>query len=281
MINKLDVILRTILLRSTDIFVGGKKTPKVVHALGPGFQLLVLANEDVGREILLFKSYERPDSDFLSSLVHPEDICVDVGANTGYYTMLMAARVKKGQIHSFEPVPLIWHLLKCGILLNGFKHICANNLAIASCNGESTFSQAIDSAYSSLIPVGRKAQENQITISVDTLDNYVANRGLDRIDILKVDVEGAEARVIQGGAAIFGSVKKRPRVAMFEVYNPNLRPYGSSVNEIVRMMEGFGYKPFFVSKKGQPTAFEKEQHDRYYNVFFVTDLSALKQRCPG
>ncbi len=276
-IQKFDYFFRTVLLKSTDILVGDKEGPKIVHTSGPGFHLLVLANEDVGREIVVLRSYERRESEFLSSLVHPEDICMDIGANTGYYTMLMASRATKGEVHSFEPVPLVWHLLNCGILLNGFKHVCANNFAIASSDGKTSFSQATDSAYSSLIPVGRKAEENQITISVYALDSYMAHRQLERVDILKVDVEGAEGKVLQGGAATFGSARKRPRIAMLEVYNPNLKPYGSSVNEIVSMMEGFGYKPFFVSPQGQPLPFKKEHHDRYYNVFFVTDESAFEK----
>ena len=56
------------------------------------------------------------------SVPRPDDICLDVGANPGYYSMLMAARAPRGEVHSFEPMRLNWCLLSASALLNGFHH---------------------------------------------------------------------------------------------------------------------------------------------------------------
>ena len=91
-------LLRKIAHRASLAFVPQAKA-RVVQARIADYELLVLANEDVGRQIAYLGRYEAADSALLASLVRPDDICVDVGANVGYYTGLPS------------PYPYAWSLL--------------------------------------------------------------------------------------------------------------------------------------------------------------------------
>lgn len=70
----------------------------VRHTRLAGYDLAVLANEDVGRQISVLNRYEKSESDFLRSHVRESDICFDVGANIGYYCLLMGIAAPRGAI---------------------------------------------------------------------------------------------------------------------------------------------------------------------------------------
>ena len=243
--------------------------PKIVQVSVNGCKLLVLANEDVGRRLAVLRRYEPWDSGLLSRAVREDDVCMDVGANTGYYTMLMAAAARRGAVHAFEPVKLNWHLLECGVLLNGFEHVTVNHAALADRDGSLEFSVAVDGAYSSIVPVGRKDEARRVTVAASRLDSYVEARRLPRVDVLKADVEGAEPLVLDGASGLLSNPARAPRVIMLELYDVNLQPYGSSVPRVIDRMRGYGYSPYWVSERGEPSPFGPAQHNVYQNVFFV------------
>jgi FkbM family methyltransferase len=263
------LLLRKILFRfgGTTIYPQGR--PKVVHVDMPDFSLLVLANEDVGRQIALLKNYEHRDSSYLSSLIRETDVCFDVGSNLGFYTLLMASRAHRGEVHAFDPIKLNCDLLNCSVALNGFGNITVNNFALGSAPGEAMFSVSTDGAYSSLLPTGRMPESQKIKVRIDTLSEYVNRTPQQRIDVMKMDVEGAEELVLDGGATIFQRADIRPRVVMLELYEETMVPYGTTIRSMVEKMAGFGYTPYYVEKAGTPAPFGPPAYNRFYNVFFM------------
>lgn len=231
--------------------------------------LIVLRNEDVGRQLYLFRSYERRESTFIRDRVRPTDICFDVGANIGYHTTLMAQAAPAGEVHSFEPVPLNWHLLSLNVLINRFQNVEYNNIALSDRQGRVVFSAASDGAYSSLVPTGRRAESARIEVEVDTLDAYAHARGIERVDILKVDVEGAEGLVLRGAQRLLSAPARRPRLVMLELFDPNHVHYQTSIGEIIRQMAEFGYLPKIVDASGRLIDFEQCHWNVRQNVFFV------------
>jgi FkbM family methyltransferase len=234
-----------------------------------GRMLIVPRNEDVGRQLYLFGSYERRESTFIRDRVRPTDICFDVGANIGYHTTLMAQAAPAGEVHSFEPVPVNWHLACLNVLINGFQNVTNNNIALGDRQGRVAFSTATDGAYSSMVPTGRRAESSRIEVEVDTLDAYVHVRGLKRVDVLKVDVEGAEGLVLQGAQRLLSDPTRRPRIIMVELFDANHVQYQTSIGEIVRQMAEFGYSPKIVGPGGRLIDFEQCHWNVRPNVFFV------------
>lgn len=127
----------------------------------------------------------------------------------------------------------------------------------------------MDGAFSSLIPVGCKQEAASIKTRLGTLDAFVAEHKLPRIDIMKVDVKGVEMLVVQEGQRVLGSARTRPRLVLMELYDLNFIAYGTSVEAVVRVMEEFGYAPFVLDAAGRPTRFGVQHHNVHQNVFFV------------
>ena len=234
------------------------------------FQMIVRADEEVGRAIYYGNVHEGDETAFLRSRVTARSICCDIGANVGYYSLLFASLAPDGRVHSFEPVPLNFYVLCTNRLLNHFYNLIANPCAVVDSNATVSFVVSRDSAFSSLVDTGMKPRAMEISVPMIRLDSYCEQNGVDRIDVLKVDVEGAEGRVLSGAPELFRDRSRRPRTIMLELYDPLLSRYDSSIDRILSTMEDFGYRPF-VFRKGQRVSFQREHYNRLYNVIFIDD----------
>jgi len=230
--------------------------------------MLVRADEDVGRTIYFQREFEPQESAFLRENVRESDICIDVGANVGFYTLCLAKRASRGGIHSFEPVPLNYHVLALNVLANRLTNVVINDCAVGDANGEVDFCIAQDGAFSSLIDTGRKTVIETTKISMVTLDSYCSEHNLPRIDILKVDVEGAEPAVLRGAEGLLADPQRRPRLVMLELYEPMLRQFGHTIAEVAALMRTYKYEAF-VFVEGELVQFSELHYNKFYNVLFL------------
>jgi FkbM family methyltransferase len=241
---------------------------QVRHFRTAGFELLAFANEDVGRKIWLTGKFEAAETAFFASKIKAGDVCFDVGGNVGYMAMLFALYAKEGAVHVFEPIPLNASLVTTNTRLNGFKNVVVNNVAVSNAEGTVVFNVSADSAYSSMIDTGRKKALEQIVVPTVTLDKYVAKNAIGRVDVLKVDVEGAEPLVIDGATGLLADASKRPRLVLLELFDVNLKPFDSTVLKLVEKMRGFGYRAVTLSN-GLPIDFVPEIANLEPNIFFL------------
>jgi FkbM family methyltransferase len=230
-----------------------------------GYRLVVFANEDVGRQIYFFGKYEEEDSAYIRQNVRETDICFDVGANVGYYTLFFSKMAKRGIVYSFEPVPLNYQVLTTNLMLNNIHNVVPNPSAVGSTKKDVDFVVARDGAYSSFVETGRKGVLERIRVPMTGLDEYCQSQHVSRIDVLKVDVEGAEEQVIEGASGLLRDCP--PRLVMLELHEPMLHLLGSSIEKVLARMQGFGYFPK-VHLKGRTVPFMKEHYNRVPNVFF-------------
>jgi FkbM family methyltransferase len=236
-----------------------------------GMSMLVNANEDVGREIYFFRDFEPKESNFILQETRESDICVDVGANIGFYTLCFAKKAIRGMVHSFEPVPLNYHIMAVNALSNGFSNVVLNNCAVGDANCEAEFCVAKDGAFSSLVDTGRNPIVLTMKTRLVTLDSYCHAQSLPRIDVLKVDVEGAEMTVLRGAAGLLADAQRRPRLIMLELFGPMLQRFGCTIHEITDCLRSHAYAPFvFVNNELVP--FSELHYDKVYNVLFVRSL---------
>ena len=268
--NLLQRLVRSLRWRVSRLWCPATKR-KVVHTRINGYDLLVLANEDVGRSIHFCGRYEPAETTYLYKVIRSDALCIDIGANVGYFTMLMAQAASAGSVHAFEPVVLNASLLKASVELNGFTNVHFNQCAVGDHVGVVSFSQSSDSAYSSIHDTGRKSLERILTVPIVTLDEYLDREGIERVDVLKADVEGAEGLVVAGASRLLSDERRRPYIILLELYDQNLHAFGSSVSIVVEKMQSFGYKPLVVNESGRMVPFSGELKARYYNVFFLYD----------
>lgn len=236
-----------------------------------GFQMIVRAEEEVGRAIYYAGAHESVETAFLRSRLTEASVCCDIGANVGYYSLLFASLAPKGVVHSFEPVPLNFYVLCTNRLLNSFANLVANPCAVGDVNGSVEFVVSRDSAFSSMVDTRIKPMAMEISVPITTLDSYCEKNGIDRIDVLKVDVEGAEERVLAGAERLFRNQASRPRTVMMELYEPMLSRYDSCIDEILRKMQRYGYKQPLVIDGDTLVPFRPCHYNILYNVIFLDD----------
>lgn len=234
-----------------------------------GLQLIVLANEDVGRELAFGGQYEIRDTQALKKLILPTDVCVDVGANVGYYTTLMSGLAYNGSVHAFEPVPINWMILNLNIQLNRLKNVVLNFKALADKRGVVDFSISVDGAYSSIKHTERHAESEIVSVELDTLDAYIASNKLLKIDVIKVDVEGAEELVLKGGRELFVNMSMRPRLLVLELFDSNLEKFEADVDAVLMRMKNWGYVAKVANHTGELIPYDGVMKNRICNIFFT------------
>lgn len=232
-------------------------------------KILVRPNEDVGLQILL-GNYEKNDMTYLLSQLKGGDIFFDIGANIGIFSLAVAKHNSKVKVHAFEPIPLNACLFQASLLLNEIESVKLNQSCVGDYVGDVEFSLASDSAYSSIHDTGRLPETKKIQTSVTTLDSYLHANNIANIDIMKIDVEGAEKLVLDGAKGIFSAHLMKPRLVLMELYDQNFGRFGTSIVEVVSQMKSFGYSPFFL-KDGIKIDFHPNNHNVIYNVFFELD----------
>ncbi len=276
MFKKINGVLTIIRLRYSKACIPREKIT-VRERIINNYKMLVLANEYIGRIIYFCGFYEKAETEFISDIIKKDDVCVDIGANFGYYTLLMASKAIEGKVYSFEPVPLYFHLLSCNAIINNFNNVILNKWAVSNINGEAEFFIPSDGAYASLKDTKRKPQLKKIKVPLVTLDKYIEDNHVNRVDFIKIDVEGAEKLVLEGASKLLGDNKKRPRLMMIELSACNLKAFDTNIRDIlVYMKEKFGYESFILYKK-KIIPFEEKHYDKVENVFFSPDINLLNK----
>lgn len=143
-------------------------------------------------------------------------VFVDVGANIGKYSILVGKElISKGKVIAFEPMPGNFEILRKNIRLNNLKNIIPLQIALGNKEKETEFyidAEGIGGGGHSLI----KKTENKILVKVMKLDNILSDLKIKKIDLIKIDVEGAEADVLLG--AIKTLKKDHPKI-IFEAWD--------------------------------------------------------------
>lgn len=263
----LQKISRRARLEISKLFLSSKGL-KIQSLDIEGFKLLARINEDVGRSMKVLGNYEVPESRFFRNTVKDGDICFDVGANVGFFAILMAQSVQQGQVYCFEPIRLNAKLIEVSSELNSLENIIVENFAIGSKNCETQFVVSEDSAYSSIVDTGRSPRNETCRVPLRTLDSYVQDRGIPRIDLLKIDVEGAEADVIRGAIKVLSEPTMRPRYIMIELANSNLVAFGEKVESVVAMLEELDYRANSIAANGSLVPIQTGDFGRHYNFVF-------------
>jgi FkbM family methyltransferase len=157
----------------------------------------------------LLRDWAEPELHELGQLLQPGDVFVDVGANIGLYAVKAAELVgKQGRVIALEPGREVHRRLENNIALNGYGQVELIRGAASDSEGEADLFHTElgnDPQAFSLIPssLAKKSE----TVKIHRLDTLVRDRGLARLDLIKIDVEGAEPKVLAGCSEILATLK--------------------------------------------------------------------------
>jgi FkbM family methyltransferase len=166
------------------------------HILCPPWSNLASAWISVGL-------HEYAEMRFALDFVRPGDIVVDVGANLGVYSVLLARR--GARVWAFEPDPQARQILLTNLRLNNVgENVVIEDVALSDSDGEAYFT--VDHESSNHIVHRRSASENSTLIQVRKLDDYlgrmVAGRGSEAVTFVKIDTEGFDGNVLMGAESL-------------------------------------------------------------------------------
>ncbi len=169
---------------------------------------------------ILFGSYEAEERRLMRPFLHPGQTILDVGANVGYLTRFLAGTTgPNGRVYAFEPNPLIFPMLERNTA--SFPQVRAMNYGLSMKRTESTlfFANARHSAgsFAAEFPASHVFHEETTVLTAVQAqlvngDQFMAEQGVDKIDILKIDVEGWELNVLRG---LEKTIAGSPHIAIF------------------------------------------------------------------
>jgi FkbM family methyltransferase len=189
-------------------------------------------------------SFEPNEFAFLERVMKPGMVFVDVGANDGYYTLFAAQRVgPSGRVVAVEPSTRERANLEHNIARNGLGNVTVIPLALGAACGTAELCLA-QSAHSGHNTLGRFANdgvkaESVEQVTVRTLDSLAGEVLLDRIDVMKIDVEGAEASVIAGARDVLAATKP---LIVLEISDKALRGQGSDAKQLIALLRELDYE---------------------------------------
>lgn len=207
----------------------------------------IIGHHHVEEKLFSFSDTEKAEQKFYIDYLHPGMIAFDVGANIGEISLLFSRFVgENGSVHSFEPSTETYLRLEKIVKASERSNITINNVAVSDHNGLSKF-YVYDHQHAEWNGLSNRPLE-KYGISIDqpeaievktlTVDQYCSEHDLDRIDLLKIDVEGAEYQVLRGAKRMMS--EKRIRCCIFE-FGQTTFDMGNSPQQISALIKEYGY----------------------------------------
>lgn len=193
--------------------------------------------------LIYYQGHSEPETAALvRALLAPGMAFVDVGAHIGEYTLLAAHRVgESGEVHAFEPDARVHEVLRENVRLNGLERIVRSHpWAVSDADGETDLCLGAEPALSSLAaaaPTAAAGPERPRVRTV-TLDGYIAGG---RVDLVKIDVEGAEMLVLRGAHRLLARAPQEAPVLVFECAAHNYARFGYAPADVFALLAGAGY----------------------------------------
>lgn len=207
--------------------------------------LLYLAN-DLSSQLFIAGCYEPNEFYWLNRVLQPGMTFLDIGANDGLYA-LFASRIvsSEGLICAFEPSPREFSRLQYNIALNNITNIQAVPIALASVNGSSELRLA-NNEHAGQNTLGAFMYEGVASLQTETipvrrLDDWLAEAAIQSVDLIKMDVEGAEFSVLQGAQQTLTTYHP---LLLLELADSALQAQGSSADAVLEFLQSLGYEIF-------------------------------------
>jgi FkbM family methyltransferase len=219
--------------------------------------------------------HEKSETEIVKREIKKGDVALDIGANIGYYTLIFARLVgAEGKVFSFEPDPYNFNLLKKNVEINGYKNVELIQKAVSHQTGKTRLyfkqdNHTINTIYASF------GSFKTLDIEAVSLDEYFVNYP-GAIDFIKMDIQGAEGRAIQGMDKLLA---KNRQIKIVMEYEPAfLIRSGMDPGECLRLLTDRGFylyqiqdtsiklKPVSIDELSQKFPSEKSEHTNLFCI---------------
>jgi FkbM family methyltransferase len=219
-----------------------------------GLRLQLWLGNDLSKQLFIAGCDEPNEMAFVDGFLQPGMIFLDAGANEGVYTLLASVRVgHTGRVYACEPSSREFSRLRQNLSLNSLSNVEALSIALFDAEGthELNIAEAEHAGQNTLGGFAYEiASAGQERVTTRKVDRFLRECRVGRLDLMKLDVEGAELRVLRGASR---TLRKHRPVLLFEVSEPSLRNMGSSSEELLDFIRSLRYEIYvFDARTGRP-----------------------------
>lgn len=196
--------------------------------------------------------FKQAELEFLLDQIYPRMVLFDIGAGAGFSTIAMASKFKNLKIYAFEPYLDNFQILKKNIKINRLNNIIPYCSAVSCCTGKailqisSNWENKLNTIGQLPYCLGYKIITKK-RVPVVTLDNFIENNNIHRVDLIKIDVEGAELLAFQGAKKLLE--KSNAPIIFYKSRTLNTQAFNYHPVEVMWFLEKMGYYLFELNKK--------------------------------
>lgn len=206
--------------------------------------------------IYYFNRYEPRITKLITDNLSEGDSFFDIGASTGYFSLIAAGKVGPcGKIHAFEPLGQNYKIFEINRALNNFDNITINNMVVSDMVGDVTFYPPGNPDERGTGSIFDGDREKAFSAPSVTLEYYIKSNDIKRVDLIKIDTEGSELKIINGLKPAIAGIGY-PKI-ICEVNEAWLRLAGSRPEDLTDTLKGLGYRIYTIGK------------GRLFNIFAV------------
>ena len=205
------------------------------------------------QDLFLFRKREELETAIIKKVVRSGMNVMDLGANIGYYTLLLSHLVgPNGKVFAIDPLPQNIEKLKNHLLINNIKNVQVNNLAISDETGRASFFVGTEHNLGSLVEIATQKQSGQsIKVETISLSDYFANKP--KIDLIRMDIERGELSVFKN---LIEEWPKRslqyPKLIMFEVHPLGEQDPDPAFTPLLQGLSKIGYRALYTVSSANP-----------------------------
>lgn len=209
----------------------------------------------IQQNLYFLGTYHEKELLFVDNFLKKGDVFIDAGANIGLFSLVASRKIEnEGQVFAFEPYSKSYNKILRHLEINGISNIVAEWKALSDKNGETNIyinNSEHNSGMATIYPDKYSLFE---AVAEITLDEYLLKKNIDKISLIKIDIEGSEYYALKGMHNTL--VKFRPAV-MIEL-DPDIQKLaGQSSELIIQFFSAIGYTQYYISEDGALNAEEK------------------------
>ncbi len=228
-------------------------------------------DEWIQQQVYFFGVYDRENINFIKSQIKPGDYFFDIGANVGCFSLTASTCVgDTGKVYAFEPVPKVFNRLNENIGLNGIKNISSIPKALFDKDTILKFYLASqENMGMSSIQEHDNMSGEVVELGAISLDSFIESNNITRVDFIKMDIEGAELKALQG---MINTIRKHRPTFMVEISEDVLKEEVDR-NQVLQFFDELKYHEFVIAEDGKLELPNKEMTGKYTNYIFKPSIN--------
>lgn len=243
------------------------KSEKVINDYDGNIKMNLSLKDWIQKQIYFLGYYDKIGIDCLKHHVKNGDVFIDIGANIGSYSLIASKEVgESGKVIAFEPINSIYSKLKKNIELNEAKNIEILPLAVYNEKKQiNLFCSNLENEGMSSIIENDQCSGKIETVEAIKLDNFINENNIQKVDFIKIDIEGAELPALQG---MVETITKNLPLVLIEISESVLTNAIYSADDIINFFKNHNYQLFQIKENGFTQPLTDIVNTAYTNYLF-------------